>query len=233
MARLRRSLVVVLSFLLSFALLATPVCANSSSDFGVVVFAQHASVGPAGGSVGSTVFIGDRLGTEPVGSLQVRAGAARLQLSPSSAAIWGSDAGSPAATLIGGTVTFSTAHSRAFALHVGSAVFRARGDEPSVGIVTFINPKELEVRCSRGTLTIAVQDDVRVIPEGSAYHVVLDPNASVPPNATPGPEPAAAPWGQHQPTPGGTSKFIWYAIGFVALVTLFAVSEACESEIRP
>jgi hypothetical protein len=231
MARARGGLAVALSFLISFALLTSPVWGTSPASFGVVVYSQGGTVAEVGGAVGSTVFVGDRLGTQPAGSLQVRAGAARLQLSGSSVAIWGVDAGWPAAALTRGTATFSTANSKAFALHAGPAVFRPRGDEPTVGSVTFLNPKELEVRCSRGALTIAVEDDVRVIPEGSAYHVVLDPNASIPPNATPGPAPAS--WDQRQPIKAGKSKFIWYAIGFVVLVTSFALSEAFESADRP
>jgi len=81
-------------------------------------------------------------------------------------------------------------------------------------------------------LLIGVDDDVRVIPEGTAYHVILDPDAAIPAGAIPAPA-AAASWGQNQPIKAGKSKFIWYAIAFTAIVTAFAIWEACESPDRP
>jgi hypothetical protein len=199
------------------------------------VYAEHAHVGNAAASVGATVFAGDKLDTEQLGGLQIRAGAARLALPASSRLVWGAEGGSPSATLMSGTAAFSTAAAKAFVLHAGSAAFRPRGDEPTVANVTLLNPKELVVRCSRGAVLIAVQDDVRVIPEGTAYRVVLDPEAAgrsggVPPPAAP---PARAQWGQKPPIKTGKSNFIWYEIAFAALATSFAVSEALESPDRP
>ena len=201
-----------------------------------MVFAERAHVGTAAASVGATVFTGDKLDTEQAGGLQIRAGAARLALAASSRLVWGAEGGSPSATLTGGTAAFSTAGAKAFVLHAGTAAFRPRSDEPTVANVTLLNAKELVVRCSRGAALIAVDDDVRVIPEGTAYRVVLDPEAAgrlggapTPPAATP----VRAQWGQRQPTHPGKSNFIWYAIGFTALVTGYAASEALESPDRP
>jgi hypothetical protein len=178
------------------------------------------------------VFAGDKLDTERSGSLQIRAGAARLVLTGSSGVIWGADDGAPSATLTGGTAAFSTANAKAFVLHAGTAIFRPRDNEPTVANVTLLNAKELVVRCSRGALLIGVDDDVRVIPEGTAYHVILDPDAAIPAGAIPAPA-ASGSWGQHQPIKAGRSKFIWYAIAFTAVVTAFAIWEACESPDRP
>jgi len=38
----------------------------------------------------------------------------------------------------------------------------------------------LIVKSTRGSLSISVEDDVREIPEGAAYRIVLDPNAADP-----------------------------------------------------
>jgi hypothetical protein len=235
MPRTRGTVSISISVLLSIGLLAAPIWGNSFPGSGTVVYAEHAHVGNAAASVGATVFAGDQLDTEQVGGLQIRAGAARLALTASSHLVWGAEGGSPSATLLGGTAAFSTAAAKAFVLHAGSAAFRPRGDEPTVANVTLLNPKELVVRCSRGAVLIAVQDDVRVIPEGTAYRVVLDPEAAgrlggVPPPAA---TPARAQWGQKPPIKTGKSNFIWYEIAFAALVTSFAVSEALESPDRP
>jgi hypothetical protein len=134
--------------------------------------------------------------------------------------------------LTGGTAAFSTSNAKAFVLHAGTAVFRPRDNEPTVANVTLLNAKELVVRCSRGALLIGVDEDVRVIPEGTAYHVVLDPDAAVPAGALPAAA-ARSSWGQERPIKAGKSKFIWYAIAFTGIVTAFLVWEASESPDQP
>jgi hypothetical protein len=168
------------------------------------------------------------------GSLQVRAGAARLVLTASSRLVWGVEDGSPSATLTGGTAAFSTAGAKAFVLHVGTATFKPQGDEPTVANVTYVNAKELVVRCSRGAVLIAVEDDVRVVSEGTAYHVLLDPVAAPAAAAGVPAPPAPGSWGQNRPPiKAGKSKFIWYAIAFTGIVTFFVLYEALESPDKP
>lgn len=237
MPRSRGWLAVSTSFCLSLTLVAppfsTPLWGSSSVGLGTVLVADHAYVGTSAASVGATVFAGDTLATDKIGAMQLRSGAARVQLSGGAHLTWGSAEPAPSATLTGGSVAFSTARADAFILHAGTAIFRPRSDEPTVGNVTFLNPKELVVRCFRGALLIAVEDDIRVIPEGSAYRVVLDPEAAARAAAAPHPDPAS--WGQknQQPIKAGKSKFIWYAIIFTAGVTAFAVYKALESPDRP
>jgi hypothetical protein len=219
----------IVATLLSFSLLITPVWAAPSSSLGTVVYADRAHVGAAQASVGATVFTGDRLSTEKTGSVQVRAGAARLLLSSASSATFTQDDANPAATLTIGSATFSTANSKAFALHVGSAIIRPNTDQPTIGQVTVLTPKELIVKSTRGSLSIAVEDDVRVIPEGVGYRVVLDPNAPDPQ----GPRGAGTKGYGGPPIKAAKSKFVWYAIAITALATAWAVHEALESPDRP
>jgi hypothetical protein len=227
MARLREIVRLGLSAIVSFSLITTSAWGAPATPAAMVVSAVRAHVGAAVASVGTTVFSGDQLATEQLGKVQVRTSAARLLLSGSSRATWGSEADMPAATLTSGTATFSTANSAAFALRMATAVIRPEGKGPAIGNVTVLNPKELVVRCSRGEISITVDDDTRVIPEGTAYHVVLDPDASLAADAK------AQPWGTNQPKRPGKSRFIWYAIGVAAVVTYFFVDEALESPDRP
>lgn len=220
----------IVAALLSVSLMITPLWAAPSSSLGTIVYADRAHVGAAQASVGGTVFGGDRLSTEQTGSLQVRAGAARLLLSSSSMATFAQEESTPAATLSLGTATFSTANSKAFALHVASAVIRPNTDEPTIGRVTVLNPKELVVRSTRGSLTVAVEDDVRVIPEGAAYRIVLGTSNASDPQ---GPRGAGTKGPGGPPIKAARSKFVWYAIGVTAVVTFFAVQEALESPDRP
>jgi hypothetical protein len=215
--------------LLSLSLSITPLWAAPSSSLGTVVFADRAHVGAAQASVGATVFSGDRLSTEQSGSVQVRAGAARLLLSSQSSATLLQEDANPAATLNSGSATFSTANSKAFAVHVASAVIRPSTDQPTIGKVSVVNPKELVVQCTRGSLSIAVEDDVREIPEGAAYRVVLDPNAADPQ----GPRGAGTKGYGGPPIRAARSKFIWYVIAATAVITVIAVHKALESDDKP
>jgi hypothetical protein len=146
--------------------------------------------------------------------------------------VWGAEDGAPSATLTGGTAAFSTSNAKAFVLHAGTAVFRPRENEPTVANVTLLNAKELVVRCTRGALLIGVDDDVRVVPEGTAYHVILDPDAAIPAGALPAGT-ASSSWGQERPIKSGKSKFIWYAIALTAIVTGYVLWEVCESPDKP
>ena len=215
--------------LLSLTLLISPLWAAPSSSLGTVVFADRAHVGAAQASVGATVFSGDRLTTEQSGSVQVRAGAARLLLSSGSSATFLQDDAGPAAMLNSGSATFSTANSKAFALHVASALIRPNKDQPTIGNVSILSARELVVKCTRGSLSIAVEDDVREIPEGAAYRIVLDPSAADPQ----GPRGAGTKGYGGPPIKAAKSKFIWYAISVTAVITIFAVDEDFESADRP
>jgi hypothetical protein len=219
----------LLALLVSASLVAAPAWAAPSSSLGIVVYADRAQVGAAHASIGATVFSGDRLSTEQTGSMQVRASAARLLLSGASSVTLSQDDATPAATLTVGSASFSTAHSKAFALHVASAVIRPNSDQPTIGQVTVLNPKELIVRSTRGSLSIAVEEDVREIPEGAAYRVVLDPNAADPQ----GPRGAGSKGYGRPPIKAAKSRFVWFAVGITTVVTVWALHEAFESPDRP
>jgi hypothetical protein len=227
MSRLREAI----AALISISLLITPVWGAPSSSLGTIVYADRAHMGAAGASVGATVFSGDRLSTEQSGSIQVRAGAARLLLSGASSATLATDDATPAAILTLGSATFSTANSKAFALHVASAIIRPDTDQPTIGQVTVLGPKELVVKSTRGSLTVAVEDDVRVLAEGTAYRIVLDSAATA--SASQGPRGAGGRSSGGSPIKAAKSKFIWYAIGITTVLTVWAVHEALESPDRP
>ncbi len=217
-------------------MLITPLVSSAAptppSQLGIVVFADRAKVGVASASVGSTVFGGDKLSTEASGSVQIRAGAARFLLASSSGAVLSSDDASPAATLISGTATFSTANSKAFTLRYANASVRANTDEPTIGQVTVVGPRELIVKSTRGSLMFSVAGESKMIPEGSAYRVILDPTPAEAAAAAP-PAGGGAPPSSGPPVSAGTSKFVWYAIAVVTAATVIAVIKAYESPDRP
>jgi hypothetical protein len=227
MSRLREAV----AALISISLLITPVWGAPSSSLGTIVYADRAHMGAAPASAGATVFGGDRLSTEQSGSIQVRAGAARLLLSGASSATLATDDATPVAILTRGSATFSTANSNAFALHVASAIIRPNTDQPTIGQVTVLGPKELVVKCTRGSLTVAVEEDVRVIAEGTAYRIVLDSPATA--SASQGPRGAGGRGNGGPPIKAARSRFIWYATGLTIFISAWAIHEALESDDRP
>src|SRR5208282_1857420 len=95
---------------LGLSLVCAPVWGATTPNvtpLGTIIAAERAHVGEASANVGTTVYGGDRLSTEMQGNVQVRAGAARLLLLSSSAAIVNDNEGAPSAKLLRGTATFS------------------------------------------------------------------------------------------------------------------------------
>ena len=222
----------IVAAILTSCFLMTPVWGASASALGTVVASERASVGGAGAAVGTTVFAGDNLSTADAGSVQLRTSAAQFLLAASSTATVHEDGGMPAATLLRGSATFSTANANAFALNALTAVIRPKSDDPTIGQVTVLGEKQLLVKCMRGALTITVGDDSRVIAEGSAYRIVLDPAESEAQNQPP-PQGSGTKGTGGSPLKAARSKFVWYATAAVAVVTFFAVQEALESPDRP
>jgi hypothetical protein len=217
--------------ILSCSLLQTPLSGASSSALGAIIYADRAHLGAASASAGATIFSGDELRTEPAGSLQIRVGAARMLLSSSSSATLTQEDDRPAAILTTGSVIFYTANSKAFALHVAAAVIRPSTDLPTVGQLTVLNPREFLVKSIRASPRITVGDDVREIPEGAAYRVILDPAASE--REPQGPRGAGTKGYSDPPRFPGKNKFIWVLIPFAIIVPVWAVHEALESPDRP
>jgi hypothetical protein len=222
----------IVAAILASGLLMTPVWGASTGALGTVVSSDHASISGAGAAVGTTIFDGDTLSTADTGNVQLRTGNARFQLSASSEAKVGDVGGMPTVTLLRGSGTFSTASVKAFALNALTAVIKPVSDEPTVGIVTVLGEKELLVNCTRGALTITVGDDSRVISEGSAYRIVLEPSAEEAQDQPP-PQGAGSKGTGRPPLMAARSRFVWYATAAVALLTVFAIHKALESPDRP
>jgi hypothetical protein len=200
--------------------------APTATALGTVITAEHAHVGDASASVGTTVYGGDRLSTEQQGNVQIRAGAARLLLLSASSAMVNDNEGAPSANLLSGTATFSTGNAHAFTLYASTAAIRAQSDAPTVGQVTYLNAKELLVSSKHGPLYVTVDGETQTIEDGKAYHVYLDPDM-----AAQGPSGAGGKGGS--PLKAGRSRFLIVVASIAAIATFIAVSEALESPDRP
>jgi len=222
----------VLAVVVAYTLFLMPVNGATPAAIGTITSATSAHVGAASASSGSTVFAGDRLSTEKFGSLQVRAGAARFMLSSASSAAVDDSAAIPSARLLRGTMVFSTANAKAFLLHASTADIRPQSDQPTVAQVTYINDKELQVRSTRGSLTITVDGETQVVPEAMAYRVILDPAAYYAAENAQGPRGVGTRQGG-PPLKAGRSHFLLIAIILTGIATGVALYEALQSSDAP
>jgi hypothetical protein len=202
------------------------------APLGTIIAADRAHVGSAAADVGTTAYAGDKLSADNPGSVQLRAGAARFLLQSGSTAVVDSSEGAPSANLLAGTATFSTGNAHAFTLYVSTAAIRAQTDAPTIGQVTFLNPKELVVTARRSGLTVTVADETQVVKEGESFRVLLDPSDAQ--------EPAGAGSGSSQgptqsggPLKAGRSRFLIMATALTAAGTGVAIHYALESPSHP
>lgn len=221
---------------LTLTLTTIPVLAGPANTvLGTVITADKAHVGEGAAAAGTTLYGGDRLSTDTAGTVQIRAGAARLLLLSASAAEVNDTEGAPSAKLLHGTATFSTGNAHAFTLFASKAAIRAQSDAPTIGQVTYLNAKELLVTSKRGPLTITVEGETQLIADGTSYHVYLDPEAAPqkPEGAGSGSQAPMGGKGNGSPLKAGRSRFLIFAVSVTGIATYFAISEALESPDRP
>jgi hypothetical protein len=214
------------AMVLSASLISIPAWGAPNASLGTVIAAQRAHVGTATAEAGTTIYGGDYLSTEQQGSVQIRAGAARLLLAGNSSIT----VDQASARLLSGTARFSTGNAQAFTLFASRAAIRPQTDAPTIGQVTYLTDQELIVRSTRGPLAVTVEGETQIIPDGTSYRVMLDPEVGQ------GPEGA----GSGQKTQGrggpplraGRSRFLIIAISAAAAVTAVAIYKALESPDR-
>jgi hypothetical protein len=196
-----------------------------SVALGVVVYSDGGMIGESDASEGTTVYDGDQLSTVEDGGLRVNLRAARLQLaSQSSVALHSAEKGTQADLSSGGLV-FSAALKSGMEVRANGAEIRPAADGPTIGHVLIAGPKDLRIFARRGALEFSYHGESRVISEGAAYRVQLDP-VGADATSDSGPTPIKA--GNHKPL------FIFIAIGAAAAVaSIIHVFRNIESPEKP
>jgi hypothetical protein len=229
----------VFAAVVSIPLLVIPAHASTTPSvvpLGMVIATERAHVGQSAADVGTTVCGGDRLSTDALGSIEIRAGAARLLLLNSTVAELDDEDRTPSAKLLKGTATFSTGNAHAFTLYASKAAVRANTDAPTIGQVVYVNEKELIVVAKRGSLVVTVADETQVVNEGTAYQVLLDTTLPKTQDPSRVGRPSQLPGGGRGgggPLKAGRSRFLIVSAAFIAGATAFAILEAYESPSRP
>lgn len=166
------------------AIIATLACAplvsygadnpNSLPPAVTVTQASAALLDHATAAVGSTVYPGDTLETDPTGSLRLRLHEAQLyMLADSITSLQDSDAGWVRASLVKGTAGFASGVSDRVEIDTADAVIRSRAGVPTHGRVTVVKPGELLVSSIHGPFDITVDGVTQTIADGQSYRALI------------------------------------------------------------
>jgi hypothetical protein len=194
----------------------------------MVTHADRAHVGEAAASVGSTIYEGDRLSTEAGGTLRISVPGATLRLDAQSTLVVGRSAGAGSSVLgelASGTLVFSAGLTANIVIVADDASIRPAGNVSTIAHVRIVNSKELRISAERGAVEFSYHGESKVITEGTAYRVLLDPSEEE--TAALGSEPDTKPSARHRPT------FLFVAIGMAAGIAVTMVIHALESPDRP
>ena len=178
----------VLVALLVSGLPVFPVMAAGARPLGMVVTAENAHVSGAVASVGSDVFTGEVLQTDPGGNLRLKFGMTQIYLNSGSNATLGQEANPLRMVLTQGTLGFSSAAGAQFEVETPVGIVRSADGQRAFGEVTLVGPKKILVAAYHGTLIVKGVGIERTITEGNAFNISLAPD---PEPAGAGPTPAS------------------------------------------
>jgi hypothetical protein len=188
---------------------------------GFVVAAENANVGAGVTTSGATIYDGDRLQTPPNSTLRVRLGAGQMVLRQSTIADVHAFPNGFSANLGTGTVIVSSAEGQTFQVLADGATIRPANAQPTSGQVSMISATQLILTSTRGTLEVAMGDEVKTVEAGSSYRLEVE-------SADPGP--AADPQAPHATA---RNRFLWILIPTVAAVTGVVIWRALISPTVP
>ncbi len=222
-----------LGIALALSLIPTPVPGNPS-PLGVVTQATAANLGTGPVSVGASIYDGDHLSTDTDGALTIRGGAAMLYLARESRMTLrasAADSGGREAQLAAGTLVFSVSQAAALEILADNAGIRPTANTPTVGQITIVGPRTLDVYARQGALSFSYEDETEVIPEGKSYRVMLDPpdddSTTTTANKPSAPDP-------RQPASGRHRRFLLILLGVGAAIgTIIRKLDESESPDHP
>jgi hypothetical protein len=213
-----------LSFILSLAVVIAPVLvppANSATaPLGVVLQAENAQVGADITAGGATVYDGDRLQTDNGGALRAQLRGSQIYLHQGTRTLVRGLPNGFSADLATGSVVVSATKGQSFQLLADGATFRPRGIEGASAEITRVNDKELRLTTTRGTIEIAMGEEVKTVDTGTSYRMEVE-------TADPDPQPPQGPYHTAR------NRFVMYALIAVPVATGIVIWRALVSPNSP
>jgi hypothetical protein len=170
--------------LLGVMLLEAPVMAappgSPSAPLGTVLAADNAHAGVDATYSGATIYDGDRLVTQDIGTMRVRLGTGQMFLHQNTSTQVHAIPNGFSADLDAGTVSVSSAEGQTFQLLADGATIRPASAHATSAQVAKISPTELILTATRGALQITMGDEVKTLEAGSSYKMEVESEASDP-----------------------------------------------------
>lgn len=139
----------------------------------VIVLADLAHVSNANASGGTSVYPGDSLDTAPSGELRLTIAGGQVYLLSDTAVRVDSSASVLRATLLRGTIGFTSLTDRQFQIVAPEGLIEAADHLPARGQVTITGPSDLVISAYNGALFLHRGDQSLVVKAGQSYYVSL------------------------------------------------------------
>lgn len=153
---------------------------TTGATFAVIVLADLAHIGHANAATGTTVYPGDSLDTAAGGELRLTVGGGQVYLLSDTAANIGASSSVLQATLVRGTLGFSSLTDRQFQILAPEGVIQAAGGRPAYGQVTMTAHNDIVISAYAGALVLHRGSQTLVVNAGQSYYVELVPNDPMP-----------------------------------------------------
>jgi hypothetical protein len=154
--------------------------ADTLPPLAIIALAEHAHIGQLNASNGTTVYPGDSLDTEPGGELRLAVGAGQVYLLSDSAANLNRKGTVLRASIVRGTVGFSSLRGQQFVIDTREGVVHAANGVPAYGQVTITGAKDFVVSAYTGSLVVERGDQRLLVNAGQSYYVSLVSGADPP-----------------------------------------------------
>jgi hypothetical protein len=204
--------------LLCTALTFSTAMAAPSASMGVIIQAEHASLGSVPIANGSAIFDGDQLLTDASGNLRARLGQSQIYMMPNSNILVHRLSSGFSASMGSGTVVFSTAAGETFQVLANGATIQPATDKPTLAQVTYINANELLLTSRHGDLLVSMGDESKTVTEGSSYRMMIQPGSG------PGPQGMFS---------TGKNRFVLVLIVAAAVTATVTTILALETDVVP
>lgn len=146
----------------------------------VVVLAQLAHIDNMNAVGGTTVYPGDSIDTAPGGSLRLTVGPGQVYLLSDSAVTLLHSGSVLQASLIRGTVGFSSLTDQDFQIVTPEGIVEAANGLPTYGQVTFAGVKDIVISTYTGELVLHRGNQTLAVKAGQSYYVSLVPDDPYP-----------------------------------------------------
>jgi len=209
--------------ILGVTMLESPVMAappgTPSAPLGTVLAADNVHAGVDAIYSGATIYDGDRLVTQDIGTMRVRLGTGQMFLHQNTSALVHAIPNGFSADLDAGIVSISSAEGQTFQLLADGATIRPASTHPTSAQIAKISPTEVILTPTRGALQITMGDEVKTVEAGGSYKMEVETEAA---------DPQGRP-----PVAAARNHFIIIAIAALGIATGLIIWRALVSPSSP